>query len=297
MNAIPKVLLLVAALVAALASAQTTIEVPQGSGVFPTIGQINCLEEVGGRYCAATYECADSYGQLWGDLPNHNGRRAIGTASPVARARSCIITVDGEAEAVWFKAHTPGGRNTPPVGLSPVPNPKPPVVARLTAAPPEGGPMLDWLISEHGLDIAAMREDMCNHLREDAPPEHWDQCEGRFIGQISDLLAVSATPYSMCVVDFMLQIAVAMNDKEGRFDHTPRQPDGTYGADVLFNSSSSVVGFGQLFGQSKQSFGDCDADLGGWYRFGTTYPELRVHQERCCTLYREEAERIGLDYP
>ena len=35
---------------------ETVIEVPQGSGVFPTVGQVDCLEEMGsGRFCAATY--------------------------------------------------------------------------------------------------------------------------------------------------------------------------------------------------------------------------------------------------
>ena len=64
---------------------ETTIEVPRGSGVFPTVGQLNCLEEAGsGRFCAATYECADESGDLWGDLANHDGRRAIGVDSPVA---------------------------------------------------------------------------------------------------------------------------------------------------------------------------------------------------------------------
>ena len=63
-------------------SNETTIEVPQGSGVFPTVGQVDCLEEMGGgRFCAATYECADESGDLWGDLANHDGRRAIGVDS------------------------------------------------------------------------------------------------------------------------------------------------------------------------------------------------------------------------
>ena len=54
-------------LATAAVHAQTTMEVPQGSGVFPTIGQINCLEELGsGRFCAATYECAERERRIMG---------------------------------------------------------------------------------------------------------------------------------------------------------------------------------------------------------------------------------------
>lgn len=90
----------------------TTIEVPQGSGVFPTIGQVNCLEESGsGRYCAATYECSGGVsGVLWDDLANHDGRRAIGATSPVANGRDCVITVDGSAAVRWLTGYRPSGR-------------------------------------------------------------------------------------------------------------------------------------------------------------------------------------------
>ena len=77
----------------------TTTDVPQGSGAFPTVGQIRCMEEPGGRYCAATWACGDESGVLWGDLPNNDGRRALDVNSPVARDRSCTIEVDGAAEA------------------------------------------------------------------------------------------------------------------------------------------------------------------------------------------------------
>ncbi len=79
--------------------------------MFPTIGQVDCLEEMGsGRFCAATYECADESGDLWGDLANHDGRRAIGVESPVARERDCTITVDGKAVIRWFVGFSPDGR-------------------------------------------------------------------------------------------------------------------------------------------------------------------------------------------
>ena len=87
----------------------TTIEVPQGSGAFPTVGQVRCMEEPGGSYCAATWACGDESGTLWGGLANNDDRRALDASSPVARRRGCTIEVDGAAEAAWFTAHTPGG--------------------------------------------------------------------------------------------------------------------------------------------------------------------------------------------
>lgn len=118
MNSRTFVAIAVSSFAAASLAEATTITVPQGSGVFPTIGQVNCLEEAGGTYCAATYECAggEESGELWGDMANHNGRRPLSVESPVARARECVIFVDGTAEATWFTAHTPAGRD----GLSAV---------------------------------------------------------------------------------------------------------------------------------------------------------------------------------
>ena len=98
---------------------ETTIKVPQGSGVFPTVGQVNCLEELGsGRLCAATYQCSEGSGRLWGDLANHDGRRAINQDSPVARGRDCTITVDGRAEVRWLTAYAPRGRDSELAGLT-----------------------------------------------------------------------------------------------------------------------------------------------------------------------------------
>ena len=112
--------MLAVALAALPAFAQeTTIKVPQGSGVFPTVGQVNCLEELGtGRLCAATYQCSEGSGRLWGDLANHDGRRAINQDSPVARGRDCTITVDGRAEVRWLTAYAPRGRDSELAGLT-----------------------------------------------------------------------------------------------------------------------------------------------------------------------------------
>ena len=146
-------LLAVVAGVVLLASPQfgfaetTTIEVPQGSGVFPTIGQVNCLEELGsGRFCAATYECSDDSGELWGDLANHNGRRAIGATSPVANQRDCVITVDGRAAVRWLTGYRPVGREGELVGLTTSAGALPPVVR--TMGTDDGGRGLLFYILE-----------------------------------------------------------------------------------------------------------------------------------------------------
>ena len=120
LGAVVAVVLAVSASPIAFAQTTTTIEVPQGSGVFPTIGQVNCLEELGsGRFCATSYECSGGEsGELWGDLANHNGRRAIGADSPVANQRDCVITVDGRASARWLTGYRPAGRTGDLVGLT-----------------------------------------------------------------------------------------------------------------------------------------------------------------------------------
>ena len=111
--------MLTVALAASAFGQETTIKVPRGSGVFPTVGQVDCLEELGsGRLCAATYECSEGSGELWGDLANHDGRRAIGEDSPIARGRDCTITIDGRAAVRWLTAWTPRGRDSELAGLT-----------------------------------------------------------------------------------------------------------------------------------------------------------------------------------
>lgn len=126
----------------------TTIEVPQGSGVFPTIGQINCLEESGsGRYCAATYECSGGVsGELWSDLANHDGRRAIGASSPVANGRDCVITVDGSAAVRWLTGYRPSGRTGELVGLTTSAGALPPVQRVVRSAGEGGRRLMDYLL-------------------------------------------------------------------------------------------------------------------------------------------------------
>lgn len=148
----------------------TVIEVPQGSGVFPTVGQVDCLEELGsGRFCAATYECADDSGELWGDLANHDGRRAIGVDSPVARERDCSITVDGQAAVRWFTGFSPDGRNGALVGVTAKHDAEPPVVRRVATGGSGGdGSFLSWYVERYEIEdvVAEVRHAACGHFED-----------------------------------------------------------------------------------------------------------------------------------
>ena len=168
MKAIATILVaMLALLVGASAFGQeTTIQVPQGSGVFPTVGQVNCLEELGtGRLCAATYDCSGDSGRLWGDLANHNGRRAIGKDSPVARGRDCTITIDGRAAVRWLTAYSPGGRTGELVGLTTSEDALRPVVRGGSTGTGGGGqPLLDWILNRYNMTITEYTERQCDHL-------------------------------------------------------------------------------------------------------------------------------------
>ena len=134
----------------------STIEVPQGTGVFPTIGQIKCLEELGsGRFCAATYECSDDSGELWGDLANHNGRRAIGATSPVANQRDCVITVDGKASVRWLTGYRPAGRQGELVGLTTSAEALRPVV-QTTGTGDGGRSLLHYVLERYDTTLAEL---------------------------------------------------------------------------------------------------------------------------------------------
>ena len=159
--------MLAVALAASAFAQETTIQVPQGSGVLPTIGQVNCLEELGsGRLCAATYECSGESGSLWGDLANHNGRRAIGKDSPVARGRDCVITVDGRAAVRWLTAYSPGGRTGELVGLTTSEDALRPVqrVERQTGE--GGGRLIDYILERYDVTITQYVEEQCGHIRQ-----------------------------------------------------------------------------------------------------------------------------------
>ena len=156
--------MLAAVLAAAAFAQETTIKVPQGSGVFPTVGQVNCLEEMGsGRLCAATYECSGESGRLWGDLANHDGRRAIGEDSPVARGRDCTITVDGRAAVRWLTGYSPR-RNSELVGLTTSADALRPVVrggSTSTATGEDGRPLLAYILERHNTTLADLAGFYC----------------------------------------------------------------------------------------------------------------------------------------
>ena len=171
---------MLAVLVAAAAFAQeTTIQVPQGSGVFPTVGQVNCLEELGtGRLCAATYQCSEGSGRLWGDLANHDGRRAINQDSPVARGRDCTITVDGRAEVRWLTAYAPRGRDSELAGLTTSAAALRPVVSigSTDYAGEDGGSLLAYILQRHNTTLADIADVVC--------PDGTRWCESDLLGTI-----------------------------------------------------------------------------------------------------------------
>ena len=122
---------------------ETAIEVPQGTGQFPTIGQVACLEESGGSLCAATYECADgATGELWGDMETHDGRAGIGASSPVSTGRGCVIAVDGKASVKWFTGHSADGAL---VGIAPNHAALRPI-QRIQRTGGRGGNLLDYIL-------------------------------------------------------------------------------------------------------------------------------------------------------
>ena len=202
-------LLVVAATVATSANAQTTtIEVPQGSGVFPTIGQVNCLEESGsGRYCAATYECSGGVsGELWGDLANHDGRRAIGATSPVANGRDCVITVDGSAAVRWLTGYRPGGRTGELVGLTTSADALRPVQRVERSAGGEGSPrLISWILDTY-TDLTTLPqavEKQCDHYRQ-GHEEH-DQCLAYHALVAVELLELEDNAATRCLAEKNLE--------------------------------------------------------------------------------------------
>ena len=205
---------------------ETVIEVPQGSGVFPTVGQVDCLEEVGsGRFCAATYECADESGDLWGDLANHDGRRAIGVDSPVARERGCTITVDGKAAARWFVGFSPDGRNGELVGVTAKHDAEPPVIRRVATASGEGsGSFLSWFVERYEIEdvIGETRDAICGHIVVDTV--HYDNClKYSFtpaVSQVARAMSWENTPLARCAAE----LAVAYDAKLAA-DSQDREPE------------------------------------------------------------------------
>ena len=191
------------------ASAETTtMQVPQGSGTFPTIGQVECLEEMGsGRYCAATYECGNgSSGDLWGDMANHNGRRPIGADSPVSNQLDCTVEIDGKAAVQWFHGHRPTGREGDVVGLSPVVSAEPPTIRRDVRVTGGDGLWLPWYIRTRNVNLddvrTNLREERCGHIKEGT--EELDSCQEDVNNSISAMGLYAnflLTPVTMCATE------------------------------------------------------------------------------------------------
>lgn len=184
--------------VGAFAFAQeTTIKVPQGSGVFPTVGQVNCIEELGsGRLCAATYECSGESGRLWGNLANHDGRRAIGEDSPVARGRDCTITIDGGAAVRWLTGYSPGGRNGELVGLTTSAEALRPVQS-VQWQTGEGGSLLDYVLELHHTTLRELVEQECG----DVAYRMSNDCFAGYVGRAVRAMNLPDDSLGRCVVD------------------------------------------------------------------------------------------------
>lgn len=171
MNMNRKSILLAAACLAWQANAQTTtMQVPQGSGNYPTMGQIDCLEQEGsGRYCSATWRCADgSSGYLWDNMANHNGRRAIVADHPVANRLACVVEVDGKAAARWFHGYRPEGRDGGIVGMANAVGALRPVQAppERTVVVGEQGSMLEFILERNDTTLRDIAERLVEDYRE-----------------------------------------------------------------------------------------------------------------------------------
>ena len=199
---------LAAALLSVVSAAQeTTMEVPQGSPVFPTIGQVDCLEEASsGRLCAATYECTSGEsGELWGDMGNPNGRRTTAADSDIAIKRGCVVTVDGRAAVRWFSGFRPAGRTGPLLGVTAGPSAKRPVVRTTGTGGTSSGLLLDWLISEHGYDVQDMLDRKCGHIRDEAT-ERRQECEAPLRWVVSKVFGVASTAYTRCIAELAIDV-------------------------------------------------------------------------------------------
>lgn len=249
------------------AAQETTIEVPQGSPVFPSIAQVDCLEEVAsGRLCAATWECADgSSGELWGDMGNPDGRRTTSAGHDLAIKRGCVVTVDGRAAVRWFSGFRPAGRTGDLLGVTTMAAAKRPIVRTTASATGSDGLLLDWLIDEHGYDMQDMLDRECGYIRDEAT-ERRRECEYGLRTLIGSVSGIASTEFTRCVAALAIEWG-----KLTRSDKLPEEQ-------TLSNTSRL------LRDDAYETFGLCDGD---WY-------ELEEKRGECCALFRPAAERFGL---
>lgn len=280
-----KTCLLAALLCGAAIGEDTVIEVPQGSGVFPTVGQVDCLEEAGsGRDCSATYECADESGDLWDDMANHDGRRALGVDSPVARQRDCSITVDGKASVRWFVGFSPDGRDGELVGVTARHDAEPPVVTGVVEASGGNGSLLDWLYNEYDITPESVIREECDHIRDGSEhDEERHQCAWRATYHLRPLVGIESLPCTRCFVK------LAMNRSE-----LSRE----------INSQHSMIApFADWFGRLTRSFTQtrtdrmtCEEERLDYVFLRQDWPGEYPAEEalECCQLWTAEYERLRL---
>ena len=242
------------------AAQETTIEVPQGSPVFPSIAQVDCLEEVAsGSLCAATWECADgSSGELWGDMGNPDGRRTTSAGHDVAIKRGCVVTVDGRAAVRWFSGFRPAGRTGDLLGVTTMAAAKRPVVRTTASATGSDGLLLDWLVAEH-IDLQGVFDRECDHIRDEAADER-RECEAPLRQLVGGLLGYASTEFTRCVANEVVE-------------QTNRQIINDIDPELhkLYQVFGWLVNADGLFG------GGCD--------------------EQCCDLYASEARRFYSTLP
>ena len=289
------------------ASAQTTtMQVPQGSGNYPTIGQIECLEEEGsGRYCAATWECGDgSSGTLWRDMEDHNGLRSVVPDHPIANRRDCVVEVDGKASAQWFHGFRPQGRDGSIVALANAVDALPPVQEAPertgTMADAPSGSMLAFILERHDTTVQEVVELACPDLEQDPLPNPLNSCLNshswpggdylnfNFGGIIYALAITPATPSRKCVAE-VLEEAYCPNSAEFRFNPSWDCEDGGANAAAFhfftgagFASSIAIPDFlARTLSNHDWPFQDP--------------PPLEALRSSCGPLALQEIEQIGLD--
>ena len=213
MNQLQRVATTAMVILAVMASADETIApVPQGSRAFPTLGQVNCMEEAGsGRLCATTYECQDGWyeGVLWGDMAFHNGRRSLGPDSPIARQRDCTITVDGKASVQWFAGFTPGGPDSAAVGVTDRGEARTPVLRReitTLGGSTEGGTLLEWLYENHDVHPDDIVNEKCGGSWDDDTNGHGDPCWFGALRELGQLISAEANPLTQCSAELTKRV-------------------------------------------------------------------------------------------
>lgn len=290
------IIMLAAIAFAWLASAQTTtMQVPQGSGNYATIGQIECLEEEGsGRYCAATWECADgSSGELWRDMENHNGRRTIVPDHPIANRRDCTVEVDGKAAAQWFHGFRPQGRDGSVVGIAnAVDAVRPMYEMPESVTPPATAPsgsMLAYVLERDDTTLREAADELCPaSAYGDAVVPDLDSCLTRtlatnFAERVLKFQSMRATPWRQCMAE--------------QFEENCGQCRGCCDSKVWFHLSASTYIFrwNDGAGPIPESAYDNLREL--WYLVHSEQYRQAVQGDfsGCWALAVEEVEQLGME--